>query len=696
MSRKRPVEVVPPPAPGTPLSPSKRLRRAGLVMMWLRRRPRPIGVDQQQMALLIRQMRVEMVKLFMLLMVFVVRLGNVERLLREQPYMLQRLLEDQLGAFQRLNTLEDFPQAGGHTRMLKLLFVDAEKPEDPLYTRSPVRWQNGTNAKVALFENGSQITHGDLSKLQIEILPVHDHFFTERGLANFTKEEFNKQIYMCKGKESVLTTVNLTNGEAYLDSFFFTESSYGKKLRLAARVKCQDLEVRVQEATSYSFVVKDHRSLSNKKSNSPSKEEGIHCLKKISPKGKRCNDLANKDITKVKHLMRSYHRDQSGLQKLTGMKNEDWNTMIKHATTSDPGDEIHSYRVEKNIVLFFNDFFALVGMSVDGSYSPYHTNNLNQLQQVIPALNPGYSLYNEQRELNPKLQRKMNNWKESAYKKFEELEKLGRLTPDHVMINDFPVPVPSNDDASPSVQAIPTWQSLDRQTALEGQKHSFQQQNGFPLVHVSPYDVAGTSTESTQLKQPLQQHNGQSMQESGQEDPSMQQNGTSYSLTEGNILSGQGSSLVQPTMLAQNTAVVPDAHLSAWHDGYTSTSTADAAGTSCPVTDGVYPWNYPIENTQIFSELSSIFNRTMGMWQRQTRPFFQIATNLKMANTHKKDVEEEEARGDELAPVPLVAADDEVRQAVCAAEEAEFPPRLGPLQGYTESSSLRLPDPSQT
>ncbi|KAF0914979.1 hypothetical protein E2562_033059 [Oryza meyeriana var. granulata] len=423
MSRKRKLEVVTPAAgqqaasaPGTPLSPSKRLRRAGLVMMWLRRRPKPIAVEQ--MALLIRQMQAEMVKLFMLLMLLVVRLGNVERLLLEQPDVLRRLLEEHFGAFQRSlmesiqdmickavhsemkerqttllsegacqpprpNISEGFPQTEGSTRMVKLVFVDVERPEDPLFTGCPVHWQNGANAKVAIFENGSQITEGDLSKLRIEILPVHDDFFTERGPANFTKEEFNKQIYMCKGKESVLQTVNLTNGEAYLGSFFFTESSYGKRLRLAARVKCQDLAVRVQEATSYSFVVKDRRSKSNKKSNSPSKEEGVHCLKKISLKGKRCNDLAGKDITKVKHLMRCYHRDPAGLQKLTGMKNEDWNTMIEHATTSDPGDEIHSYRVEKNTLLFFNDFFALVGMSVDGSYAPYHTNNLDQLQQVF-------------------------------------------------------------------------------------------------------------------------------------------------------------------------------------------------------------------------------------------------------------------------------------------------------------------------
>jgi hypothetical protein len=36
----------------------------------------------------------------------------------------------------------------------------------------------------------------------------------------------------------------------------------------------------------------------------------------------------------------------------------------------------------------------------------------------------------------------------------------------------------------------------------------------------------------------------------------MQHNGTSYSLTEENILNGLGSGLVQSTILSQNTAVV--------------------------------------------------------------------------------------------------------------------------------------------
>jgi hypothetical protein len=43
----------------------------------------------------------DMAKLFMLLMVLVARLGSMESLLLQLPNMLQRLLEEQLGAFQR-------------------------------------------------------------------------------------------------------------------------------------------------------------------------------------------------------------------------------------------------------------------------------------------------------------------------------------------------------------------------------------------------------------------------------------------------------------------------------------------------------------------------------------------------------------------------------------------------------------------
>ena len=80
-------------------------------------------------------------------------------------------------------------------------------------------------------------------------------------------------------------------------------------------VERQDLAVRVQEAITDPFVVKDRRSALNGKSYPPSKEEAVHRMENVSLKGKRCNDLADKNITTVKRFMGHYHRDKSGLQK---------------------------------------------------------------------------------------------------------------------------------------------------------------------------------------------------------------------------------------------------------------------------------------------------------------------------------------------------------------------------------------------
>lgn len=47
----------------------------------------------------------------------------------------------------------------------------------------------------------------------------------------------------------------------------------------------------------------------------------------------------------------------------------------------------------------------------------------------------------------------------SAYKKFEERENSGGLTPDYLMCNGPPVPAaPLNNDAGPSIQARTTCQ----------------------------------------------------------------------------------------------------------------------------------------------------------------------------------------------------------------------------------------------
>ncbi|KAM0899677.1 hypothetical protein ACQ4PT_021184 [Festuca glaucescens] len=581
MVHKRPLDAV------GPASPRKRLRRTVLVMMWLDR-SRARAATVEQMAQMVRQVQLDMAKLFVLLMVLVLRIGSMESLLLQLPNMLRALLADQLADFHRTSMVsmedmirsvrqtemqqpqaaahpngvcqpsssraisEGLPETGGSSGVVRLRFVDADRPKDPLFTGGPVKWQNGGSPKVAIFRNQKKITGGDLSKLQVEILPVYADFFTERGHEDFTEEEFKNQIHRYKGNEVVLTTVNLRNGEADLGSIIFKDSSYRQKLRLTARVKRQDLTVRVQEAITDPFVVKDRRSELNAKSNVPSKGDAIHQLKKISQKGKHWIALTGKNITTVKHLLRQYHKDKSGLQKLTGMKKEAWSTMINHATTCDPGDEIYSYRVAEG-ELFFNDFYYLVGMMINGLYVPV-------------------------KDLEKFPQHKVNNWKISAYEKFEERENSGGLIPDYVMckfnggpmINGRPVcAVPLNNDAGPSVRATTTWPYPNNMAVQKGVGLTGQQ-NGYLSSFTT--DAPGTSCPVKEL---------------GQHDPSMRQHGTPYYPTQENFLNGQGPFSGQPTVPSQNFLsvseddLIPGASLFGQQNGSLNSLITDAPGT-CP------------------------------------------------------------------------------------------------------------------
>ncbi|KAM0899684.1 hypothetical protein ACQ4PT_021185 [Festuca glaucescens] len=479
------------------------------------------------------------------------------------------------------------PETGGSSGVVKLRFVDADRPKDTLFTRCSVEWQNGENPKVAIFRNEKQIKEDDLSKLQIEILLVNAEFFTERGQEDFTEEEFNKHIHMSDGKESVLTTVTLRNGEANLGSIIFTETSHGKKLRLTARVKRQDLTVRVREAITDPFVVKDNRSRLNAKSILPLKGDAVHTLKGISKNGKHFAALEGKNITTVKHLMRQYHKDKSSLQELTGMKEKSWSTMIEHASTCAPGDEIYSYRVaEENCEVLFNDLYDLVGVIINGIYVPV-------------------------RNLDKYHQRKVEKWKISAHKKFDEQENSGGLATDYFMINDD-CPVrekPLNNEAGPSVQARPTWQYPNDMAAQQefGEQHHFWQQNGFSPAEVLSNNDVGPSKQEAPLNSQHAVH-----QDLGQHGPSMPRNGTlRCHLNQGNILNGQESLPAQPTVPSYNFPPVSGddwttgASLIGQQNGFLSSSTTDAPGTSCPVTDGFSQGTSSINHDEdgIFSEL---------------------------------------------------------------------------------------------
>ncbi|KAM0924882.1 hypothetical protein ACQ4PT_004770 [Festuca glaucescens] len=161
MAHKRPFDAVAPEQEAAP-SPRKRLRRAVFIVMFLFVGARFVDLAGQ---------------------VLVAWLGSMEeRLFRELPGMLRGLSAEQLGAFPRsvMVSMEDKirsvrqkqmlePQPAslpndvyepsssraiseglpeGSSGVVKLRFLDADRPEDTLFTHCPVKWQNGENAKL--------------------------------------------------------------------------------------------------------------------------------------------------------------------------------------------------------------------------------------------------------------------------------------------------------------------------------------------------------------------------------------------------------------------------------------------------------------------------------------------------------------------------------------------------------------------
>ncbi|XP_044359906.1 uncharacterized protein [Triticum aestivum] len=322
-----------------------------------------------------------------------------------------------------------------------------------IYKNSTVKTEDGgDHIKVVMYDGGKPIAFDHpLASITVDLVIIEGGFDEKRD--SWSKEEFEESIIEPrKGIKRLVKngTFDLIDGRCDHHGAIIMDNSLRMEVKLGVRIAVHT-DIRVIEGVSNPFKMKEVRTRVHGKSTIPYKDDAVHRLKKIALKGKHWNNLEDQYITKVKHLLRHYHKDKFGLQKLVDMKKEDWNTMINHATMCVPGDEIYSYCVqEDNCEILFNDFYDLVGKITD-DYVPYSVNDVDQFPQL-----------------------KVNNWKKSAYKKFDERENSGLfgLTPDYFMNNGRPVrAAPLNNDAGPTVQAS-TWQYPNDRAAQHGLNRS--------------------------------------------------------------------------------------------------------------------------------------------------------------------------------------------------------------------------------
>lgn len=137
----------------------------------------------------------------------------------------------------------------------------------PVYTGTRIEGEDCNNLQVALVDSltGQVVSIGPQSSAKVEIVVLEGDFDGEEG-DNWTFEEFKNNIVREReGKKLLLTGdpfLTLKEGIGVVSDISFTDNSSwtrSRKFRLGARIVDNSDGVRVREAKTESFIVRDHR-----------------------------------------------------------------------------------------------------------------------------------------------------------------------------------------------------------------------------------------------------------------------------------------------------------------------------------------------------------------------------------------------------------------------------------------------------
>ncbi|XP_052194140.1 calmodulin-binding protein 60 B-like isoform X2 [Diospyros lotus] len=243
-----------------------------------------------------------------------------------------------------------------------------------LYTCSRIESEDRKPVKIVIYDASNKIiSAGPPSSMKVEIVPL-DGDFGANDQGEWTEQEFNAKILHARqGKRQLVTgksVIRLRNGVGYINNVSFTDNSRwirNQKFRLGARaVSSNSNEVRIREARSEPFRVKDLRGESYKKHHPPNLGDEIWRLEKISKGSDSRKRLSENGITTIQHFLKEYYMDPSSLRGLLGrISDKRWKTITEHATACVPDDKLYTYHREGE-TLVFNSIFKVVGGIIGG------------------------------------------------------------------------------------------------------------------------------------------------------------------------------------------------------------------------------------------------------------------------------------------------------------------------------------------
>ncbi|XP_052144958.1 calmodulin-binding protein 60 D-like isoform X1 [Oryza glaberrima] len=263
----------------------------------------------------------------------------------------------------------------------------------PLFTGGKVEGEQGAAIHVVLLDanTGVAVTSGPESCAKLDVLVLEGDFNNEED-EDWTEEEFESHIVKEReGKRPLLTgdlQVTLKEGVGTIGELIFTDNSSwirSRKFRLGLRVAPGSFEgIRVREAKTEAFTVKDHRGELYKKHYPPTLKDDVWRLEKIGKDGAFHKKLNASGIYTVEDFLQLLVKDQQRLRSIlgSGMSNKMWESLVEHAKTCVLSGKHYVYYAidSRNVGAIFNNIYEFTGLIADDQF--ISAENLTDNQKI--------------------------------------------------------------------------------------------------------------------------------------------------------------------------------------------------------------------------------------------------------------------------------------------------------------------------
>ncbi|TKW04566.1 hypothetical protein SEVIR_7G118600v4 [Setaria viridis] len=264
----------------------------------------------------------------------------------------------------------------------------------PLFTGGKVEGEQGAAIHVVLLDanTGHAVTSGPESSAKLDVLVLEGDFNKEED-EGWTEEDFESHIVKEReGKRPLLTgdlQVTLKEGVGTIGELIFTDNSSwirSRKFRLGLRVSSGFCEgIRIMEAKTEAFTVKDHRGELYKKHYPPALKDEVWRLEKIGKDGSFHKRLNSSGIYTVEHFLQFLVRDQQKLRSILGsnMSNRMWESLVEHAKTCVLSGKHYIYYSSdaRSVGAIFNNIYEFTGLIADDQF--ISAENLTENQRVF-------------------------------------------------------------------------------------------------------------------------------------------------------------------------------------------------------------------------------------------------------------------------------------------------------------------------